>query len=112
MEHDEYSQVDYGTGQKKLTIYIKGFIACVILTICAFASVMSGKFSNREMFVIIYSAAVLQFFIQVIYFLRLNTQTEQGRINVMSIIFTAVILTSILVGSLWIMYNLNYNMAH
>lgn len=108
MQHE----IDYGTGQKKLGIYIIGFIACSILTCIAFYAVMSGQFLKWQTFTIVYAAACIQFVIQLICFLRLNTQTEQAQINVISLVFTAVILTSIIVGSLWIMWNLNFNMIH
>lgn len=112
MDHHDDEPIDYGTGQKKLSVYIVGIILCSILTIIAFWTVMSGQFSKLETFVIIYAAACIQFFVQVICFLRLNTQTEQGRTNVMALVFTIVILISIIVGSLWIMWNLDYNMMH
>lgn len=110
MNHHDIHESDYGTGQKKLGIYIVGVISCAILTLIAFWSVMSGRFLKWEAFTIIYTAAIIQFFVQLICFLRLNTETEQGQMNVMSLIFTGVILVSIILGSLWIMWNLNYNM--
>ena len=112
MHHDEVSQPDYGTGQKRLGIYIAGVISCVILTLISFWAVMSSQYARWEVFTIIYASACVQFFVQLVCFLRLNTQTEQGRINVISIVFTGVILTSIIIGSLWIMWNLDYNMIH
>lgn len=108
----EQHEVDYGTGQKKLGIYLLGLISCVILTVIAFWVVLASGFAKWQMFVIIYAAAIIQFLVQLICFLRLNTQTEQGRNNVMSFVFTLVILISIIVGSLWIMSNVNYNMLH
>jgi len=112
MDHHESHEIDYGTGQKKLSVYLVGIVSCSILTLIAFWVVMAEKFSRGEIFAIIYSAAVLQFFIQLTCFIRLNTQTEQGKINVMSLIFTGIILMSIIIGSLWIMWNLDYNMMH
>ena len=112
MDHHDTYQPDYGTGQKKLGIYIIGLISCSILTLLSFWIVMAGHFSKWEMFTIIYSSACIQFLVQLVCFLRLNTQTEQGQTNVMSFIFTGVILISIIIGSLWIMWNLNYNMMH
>lgn len=103
---------DYGTGQKKLSIYIAGLIGCVLLTIISFWAVISTHFSKSEIFLIIFFSAIIQFLVQVICFLRLNTQTEQAKINVMSILFTIVILITIVSGSLWIMWHLNYNMFH
>lgn len=112
MHHNETYQPDYGTGQKKLGIYIFGLISCTILTILAFWVVMEKPFPKITTFAIIYTAAFIQFLVQVICFLRLNTQTEQARTNVLSILFTIVILVSIIIGSLWIMYNVNYFMMH
>ena len=110
--HHENHHPDYGMGQKKLNVYIAGLIGCSILTLISFWSVLSERFSAREIFIIIYSSACFQFLVQLVCFLRLNTQTEQARTNVMSFVFTGVILISIIVGSLWIMHNLNYNMSH
>jgi cytochrome o ubiquinol oxidase subunit IV len=111
MNHYE-AEPDYGMGQKKLSLYLVGLIGCSLLTILAFWAVMSQRFDRLETFIIIYSAACVQFFVQLICFLRLNTETERARMNVMSIVFTGVILTSIIVGSLWIMFNLDYNMMN
>lgn len=103
---------DFGTGQKKLGIYVFGVINCAILTVIAFWAVMSKQFDLHNTLFIIYTAAVIQFLVQVICFLRLNTKTEQARTNVLSILFTLVILVSIVIGSLWIMWNVNYYMMH
>lgn len=108
--HAHDHQPDFGTGEKTLNIYIIGLIACIILTIISFASVMSLELSKGITFAIIYASAILQFFIQIICFLRLNIQTEQGRLNVMSFIFTGIILFCVILGSLWIMWSLNYNL--
>jgi cytochrome o ubiquinol oxidase operon protein cyoD len=108
MHHDEVSHSDFGTGQKKLGMYLVGVISCIILTVIAFWAVMAQTFSKFEIITIIFSAAFIQFFVQVICFLRLTAETEQGRTNIMSFIFTGVILLCILIGSVWIMHDLNY----
>jgi cytochrome o ubiquinol oxidase operon protein cyoD len=112
MDQHELQQPDYGTGQKKLGIYTIGFISCIVLTVFAFWVVLSGKFSKGETFVLIYTAALIQFVIQLICFLRLNTRTEQGKTNVLTFVFTGVVLVTIIIGSLWIMWNLNYFMMN
>ena len=112
MAHPEMTQPDFGTGQKKLGIYTVGVVCSAALTLISFWTVMYGQLPKLQIFAIIYAAACIQFLVQLVCFLRLNIQTEQGRVNVMSILFTAVILISIVVGSLWIMSNLNYYMAH
>lgn len=112
MHQQKSKHPDYGTGKKKLGIYVAGLVTCVILTIAAFGTVMLDRFPREETLLIIFSAAALQFLVQVLCFLRLNVQTEQGKINVMTLLFTGVILVTILIGSLWIMWNCNYYMSH
>lgn len=112
MAQHELHEPDFGTGQKKLSTYIIGIILCVVLTLIAFGTVMLNTFSHFKTFTIIYAAACIQFLIQVIFFLRLNTHTEQSRMNVLSFVFTGAILVCIIVGSLWIMWNLDYYMMH
>jgi cytochrome o ubiquinol oxidase operon protein cyoD len=112
MDHLGMNEPDYGTGQKKLGLYLVGFISCSILTLISFWSVMSQRLSKLEILALILTSACIQFLVQVIFFLRLSTQTEQGRTNIMTFLFTGVILTSIICGSLWIMWNLNYYMIH
>ena len=106
------NEADYGTGQKKLGMYLIGFISCSLLTLLSFWSVMSQRFSKFEVLAVIFSSALIQLLVQVICFLRLTTETEQGKTNIMTFLFTGVILISIIVGSLWIMWNLNYYMMH
>ena len=112
MGHHEVSQSDFGTGQKKLGMYLMGVIGCTLLTIVAFWAVMTEGFSKLEIVAIIFSAAIIQFFVQVICFLRLTTATEQGKTNVWAFIFTGVILVCVVAGSVWIIYSLNYYSTH
>lgn len=112
MGHRKASQPDYGTGQKKLSTYTMGLVACSVLTVISFWTVMAGNFSKGEMIAIIYISACIQFLVQIIYFIRLNTHTKQARSNVMALLFTGVVLVCIIAGSLWIMFNVNYNMMH
>jgi cytochrome o ubiquinol oxidase operon protein cyoD len=110
MDHTELSHHDFGTGEKKLTIYTAGMIACVLLTILSFWVVMSHQLTKRQIIFIIFASACIQFLVQVFCFLRLNTATPQGRLNVMILLFTFAVLFCIVLGSVWIMLNLHYNM--
>ena len=110
MEHHKPDQSDFGMGEKKLSVYLFGVVSCAILTVIAFYTVMDNTLPKWQIFTVIFAAACIQLLVQVICFLRLNTQTEQSRTNTMSFIFTIVILVTIISGSLWIMSNLNYNM--
>lgn len=103
---------DFGTGTKTFGIYLLGFVLCVILTLIPFLAVMHEVGSKMLLMEIIFVSAIIQFFVQVICFLRLNTATQQGQTNVMSFIFTGVVLVVLIGGSVWIMTSLNYFMMH
>jgi len=49
--------------------------------------------------------------VQLVYFLHMDRSSEQ-RWNVLTFIFTIKVLAIILVGSLWVMHNMNANMMH
>lgn len=101
---------DYGTGEKRLDVYIAGIITCVFLTIVPFGAVMYPVLSHATTIGLVVTCAVAQFVIQLICFLRLNYDTEQARTNVQSFALTLFILFVIIVGSLWIMTSLHMRM--
>ena len=110
MAHSDAVHTDYGTGKKQFNVYLTGILLCVLFTLVPFYLVMNPVLSRGLTFLTIYVCAIVQLFIQVICFLRLNTKTEQSKTNVMAFIFTLVILGVVIGGSLWIMWNLDYNM--
>ena len=106
------SEQTYGTGKKKLSIYITGMSLCVVLTLISFMTVMYAMLSKTMTLAIIFVSAFVQFIVQSIFFLRLNTKNEQSRMNLMSFVFTIVILVVLISGSLWILWTLHYRMIH
>ncbi len=44
-----------------------------------------------------------------VYFLHMNSKSDEGW-NLTAFIFTVIIIAIVVVGSIWIMWNLNYNM--
>lgn len=112
MNHSTAQGPDFGLGKKTLGIYITGFILCVLLTLIPFYVVMHDAYTPFTKHCTIFITAMIQFFVQVICFLRVNGRTVQAQINLYSFIFSIVVLSIIIGGSLWIMWNLNYNMMH
>lgn len=109
--HTDNHIIATGTGQKTFKAYIIGFILCLILTFASFAVVGKRLFTDVNMYIVLGVLAVIQLIVQVVCFLRLNSSPE-GRWNVMSFLFTLLIIFVIVAGSFWIMYNLDYNMSH
>lgn len=109
---DYHHEVDsYGTSKKTLSAYISGLILCILLTLAAFAVVEKRLFTDKHLYLSLAILAVVQLFVQVVCFLRLNASPE-GRWNLMPFLFAILLIAILAGGSLWIMYNLNYNMMN
>lgn len=90
--------------------YMIGFVASVILTAIPFWLVMGDVLSSRNATVVlILGFALVQILVHMIYFLHMNFHSEGGW-NMLSLIFTVVLLFITLAGSLWVMYHMNANM--
>lgn len=100
----------YGTGKKKLSVYVFGMFLCVVLTLIPFLTLMYASLSDALKVLIISVSAFLQFLVQVICFLRLNAQNEASRMNLWSFVFVLVILVVLIGSSVWIMESLHCNM--
>jgi cytochrome o ubiquinol oxidase operon protein cyoD len=98
-----------GASHGSLKSYLIGFILSIILTVIPFAMVMSGTASHSLIFATVVASAVIQILVHLICFLHMNTSSEE-RWNLVALLFTAVIIFIVVVGSIWIMYNLNINM--
>ena len=71
--------------------------------------VMSGSASHSTILAVVVGMAVIQVIVHLVYFLHMNTSSEE-RWNLVALLFTVMIIGIVVVGSLWIMYNLNINM--
>jgi cytochrome o ubiquinol oxidase operon protein cyoD len=106
------SQAQYdgiGANRGSFKSYATGFILALVLTGIAFAFVMSGPFRQSAALFGVISAAILQIAVHLHYFLHLD-RSSSARWNVMALIFTLLIMTLFVGGTMWIMYHLNYRM--
>ena len=98
-----------GAGHASIKGYLIGFVLAVILTAIPFKMVMDGGYSHGTLLVTVMALAVVQIVVHLIYFLHLDGSSAQ-RWNVMAFLFTLLILAIVIVGSLWVMHNMNANM--
>jgi cytochrome o ubiquinol oxidase operon protein cyoD len=90
--------------------YVTGFVLSVILTAIPFWLVMAHVFKNPTVTAFsIMALAGLQIVVHMIYFLHMTPKAEGGW-NLLALIFTLVLVTIALAGSMWVMYHLNNNM--
>jgi len=87
-----------------------GFALAAILTIIPFFLVMVDTGLSRTALVgIIMGLGAVQIIVHLVYFLHLNSSSEEGW-TLSASMFSVVILVIVLAGSLWVMHNMNENM--
>lgn len=92
--------------------YATGFILSLLLTVLAYYVVTQKLYTSlSQIFVIIAGLAIIQLFVQLVFFLHLGRESKP-RWNVAVFVFAALVVLIIVFGSIWIMNNLNYNMNH
>lgn len=89
--------------------YIVGLILSIVLTAIPFALVMHGGLNSGLTLAIILLCAIAQVFVQLVFFLHMNTSSEQIW-NTTSAVFILLIVAIVVLGSIWIMQHLNHNM--
>ena len=90
--------------------YVIGFVLSVILTIIPYQLVIvENAITGRALVVALILFAVAQLFVQLVFFLHLGRESRPWW-NLQMFAFMALVLLILVIGSLWIMYNLDYNM--
>jgi len=98
-----------GAGRGSLKSYGTGFLFSIVLTAIAFALVMSGELSRAATLAGIFAAAAVQILVHLHYFLHLDRSSE-AQWNLVALLFTLLIMSLFVVGTLWIMHSLSYRM--
>ncbi|HEJ9508517.1 TPA: cytochrome o ubiquinol oxidase subunit IV [Proteus mirabilis] len=98
-----------GASHGSMKSYLIGFILSVILTVIPFWMVMEETATTSTILWTVVGMAVVQIVVHLVCFLHMNTSSEE-RWNVIAFLFTLLIIGIVVIGSLWIMYNLNINM--
>jgi cytochrome o ubiquinol oxidase operon protein cyoD len=106
-QHDHTNAA--GASHGSLKQYIIGFILSVILTLIPFGMVMNGGFDRTPVLWTIAVTAVAQVLVQLVFFLHMNSSSEQ-RWNLIAFMYTILTIATLIIGSIWIMNYLHYNM--
>lgn len=86
-----------------------GFVLALSLTVFAYLIVVNHWLQTVWTLVAIVILAVLQLVVQLVFFLHLGRE-KKPRWNLSAFFFMLIFLFIVVAGSVWIMYNLNYNM--
>lgn len=92
------------------TSYIVGFILSLVFTIIPYILIVHHLISGMALLATILGFAVLQMIVQVVFFLHLGRE-KKPYWQSSFLVSTVGIILVVVVGSLWIMHNLHYNMT-
>ena len=95
--------------KRAMRSYSIGFVLSVVLTLIPYYFVTRELFSAKNLLLVAAFFGVLQLFVQVIFFLHLHKKSKPHW-NMIIFSFTLLIVSFLVIGSLWIMYHLNVNM--
>ncbi len=98
------------TWEYQMSSYITGFLLSILFTIDAYLLATRNVVEGAALVASLIGLAVLQLLVQLIFFLHLGKKTE-SRWRIPLLLFAATVVLIIVVGSLWIMNNLNYHMS-
>jgi len=88
-----------------------GFLVSVLLTAAAYFTVTEQLFAKKTTVIVIGIFAFLQAVAQLLFFLHLG-QEGKPRWQTLTFFSMVTVLSILIIGSLWIMYNLNYRMMN
>jgi cytochrome o ubiquinol oxidase operon protein cyoD len=96
-------------GRKTLLSYLVGFVLSLLLTLAAYVSVVNHSSMGSMTMAVIAGLAVVQLMVQLLFFMHLGRE-RRPRFNLLIFMFMLVVVGIVVIGSLWIMRHLDYNM--
>jgi cytochrome o ubiquinol oxidase operon protein cyoD len=107
--NNKFSDNENDTGKGWLADNQKGFVASFFLTLIPFVLVYFKLLPLTFTISAVSIAGIIQIMLQLHYFLGVGG-TEKEQWNLISLIFTFLIMTIFIGGTLWVMFTLNYRM--
>lgn len=95
--------------------YLSGFVLSLVLTMASFGLVWqftsdgSSSLTRGAVIGLLAALASLQLVVQIVYFLHMSTE-RKARWSLLSGLFATMVVLILVIGSIWVMNNLNYNM--
>jgi cytochrome o ubiquinol oxidase subunit IV len=93
-----------------LTSYIVGFVLSLVFTLIPYYMVVNKTLEGTALLVAIIGFAIVQLIIQMVFFLHLGRE-KKPRFQLYFLIITVGAIMAVVVGSIWIMNHLHYNMS-
>lgn len=90
--------------------YVAGFALSVTLTLVAYFVTVNHVLSGYALIIVLLELAILQFTVQLFLFLHFGKE-RSPRWKLLTLVMAIVVVLIVVLGSLWIMQSLNYNMS-
>jgi cytochrome o ubiquinol oxidase operon protein cyoD len=102
-------KIDHPHSPARHVSYIVGFVLSIATTLLAYLFVVNELLPKQALIYAVVGIAVVQLFVQLVFFLHLG---RGSRWKLATFAFALIVVLVVVVGSLWIMHNLDYNMMH
>lgn len=109
-KHEITFDVDTGASYGTYQSYTVGFVSSILLTLLSFFLVAYSALPPKTLYVVVSVLAITQLFMQLVFFLHLNAHSKSAW-NLLSFLFTLVMVLILVFGTMWIMYNLYAKMG-
>jgi cytochrome o ubiquinol oxidase operon protein cyoD len=86
-----------------------GFVFSIIFMLGAYRIIIHSHLKYHWLLFTVIGLGILQIIAQLVFFLHLGLETKP-RWNIAMFIYTILLVLALVIGSLWIMQNLNYNL--
>lgn len=103
-----HGQMDAERGTSRS--YATGFALSIILTLLAYVGTVKHVLRGKSLMVALLALAVVQFVVQLFFFLHIGRETKP-RWKLLMLFLMIIFVLIVVLGSIWIMYNLNYRMS-
>lgn len=103
---NDHSYGMYASPYKRLKAYVIGFVLSILLTLAAYFLVAEHVFTSSALISVIVTLGFVQALIQLVFFLRLGLE-GRPHWNLFVFLFMALVGVVIVLGSLWIIYDLD-----
>jgi cytochrome o ubiquinol oxidase subunit IV len=108
--HESDFDIDTGASYGTYQSYIVGFVLSIAFTLLSFYLVSSGALSPKTLYMTVGFLAIAQFLVQTVFFLHLNPRSNSSW-NLVSFLFTGLMTVVLVIGTMWIMFNLYEKMG-
>ena len=90
--------------------YAFGFLSALLLSVGSYLIVVNGGLDSNTTMAAILTLAIVQLVVQLVFFLHLDIRGRSAGRTVV-FVFTVIMMLIVVVGSIWIMRNLDYRMG-